>query len=46
MEPRQDPAARGPRLNRVLARLGARLDWYRTLSPAGRAAFWATFGAW
>ena len=30
----------------VLARLGARLDWYWTLSPPGRAAFWATFGGW
>jgi MFS family permease len=42
----EDPAARGPHLNSVLARLGARLDWYWTLSPAGRAAFWATFGGW
>ena len=22
------------------------LDWYWTLSPPGRAAFWATFGGW
>jgi len=30
----------------ALARLSSRLDWYRTLSPSGRAAFWATFGGW
>jgi hypothetical protein len=28
----------------AFARVGAYLDWYWTLSPAGRAAFWATFG--
>jgi hypothetical protein len=28
------------------ARLSSRLDWYWTLSPPGRAAFWATFGGW
>ena len=28
------------------ARLGSHLDWYWTLSPPGRAAFWATFGGW
>jgi hypothetical protein len=42
----EDPAARSPHLNSVLARLSARLDWYWTLSPPGRAAFWATFGGW
>ena len=46
MEPQPDPAARRPHLNSVLARLSARLDWYWTLSPPGRAAFWATFGGW
>ena len=46
MEPQPDPAARRAHLNSVLARLGARLDWYWTLSPPGRAAFWATFGGW
>ena len=46
MEPQPDPAARSPHLNGVLARLSARLDWYWTLSPPGRAAFWATFGGW
>jgi len=46
MEPQADPAARSPHLNGVLARLSARLDWYWTLSPPGRAAFWATFGGW
>jgi MFS family permease len=46
MEPQPDPAARSPHLNGALARLGARLDWYWTLSPPGRAAFWATFGGW
>jgi MFS family permease len=30
----------------VLARLSSQLHWYWTLSPAGRAAFWATFGGW
>jgi hypothetical protein len=42
----EDPAARSPHFNGGLARLGARLDWYWTLSPPGRAAFWATFGGW
>jgi MFS family permease len=46
MEPRPAPAARSPQLKGMLARLGARLDWYWTLSPPGRAAFWATFGGW
>src|SRR5260370_10305872 len=46
MEPQPDPAARSPHLNAVLARLSARLDWYWTLSPPGRTAFWATFGGW
>src|SRR5712671_843747 len=46
MEPQPDPAARSPHLNGVLARLSARLDWSWTLSPPGRAAFWATFGGW
>ena len=46
MEPRPDPAARSPHFNGGLAGLGARLDWYWTLSPPGRAAFWATFGGW
>ena len=41
MEPQPAPAARG-----VSARLGSHLDWYWTLSPPGRAAFWATFGGW
>ena len=41
MEPQ--PASATPR---VLARLGSQLDWYWTLSPSGRAAFWATFGGW
>ena len=41
MEPQPAPAARG-----VCARLGSHLDWYWTLSPPGRAAFWATFGGW
>ena len=35
------PAAPG-----VLARIRSQLDWYWTLSPPGRAAFWATFGGW
>src|SRR5215472_6501722 len=30
----------------VLARLSSQLNWYWTLSPPGRAAFWATFGGW
>ena len=30
----------------LLARLGFHLDWYWTLSPPGRATFWATFGGW
>jgi MFS family permease len=30
----------------LLARLSSSLDWYWTLSPPGRAAFWATFGGW
>ena len=46
MEPQPDPAARSPHLNGVLDRLSASLDWYWTLSPPGRAAFWATFGGW
>jgi len=37
------PAQRAPG---AFARVGAYLDWYWTLSPAGRAAFWATFGGW
>ena len=41
MEPQPAPAAPG-----ALARLAAHLDWYWTLSPPGRAAFWATFGGW
>src|SRR5262245_19207421 len=41
MEPQPAAAAPG-----MLARLAAHLDWYWTLSPAGRAAFWATFGGW
>jgi MFS family permease len=41
MEPRPVPAASG-----VLARFSSHLDWYWTLSPLGRAAFWATFGGW
>src|SRR5262245_44858424 len=41
MEPQ--PASASPGL---LARLGSRLNWYWTLSPPGRAAFWATFGGW
>ena len=41
MEPQPAPAARG-----MSARLGSHLDWYWTLSPPGRAAFWATFGGW
>jgi MFS family permease len=30
----------------MLARLSSYPDWYWTLSPPGRAAFWATFGGW
>jgi len=41
MEAQPAPAALGLR-----ARLAAQLDWYWTLPPAGRAAFWATFGGW
>jgi hypothetical protein len=41
MELQPVPVAPGP-----LARLSSRLDWYRTLPPPGRAAFWATFGGW
>src|SRR5437763_6532965 len=28
------------------ARVHSQLEWYWTLSPPGRAAFWATFGGW
>ena len=41
MEPQPAPAAPG-----ALARFSSHLDWYWTLSPHGRAAFWATFGGW
>jgi MFS family permease len=41
MESQPAPAAPG-----VLARISSHLDWYWTLSPPGRAAFWATFGGW
>ena len=41
MESQPAPAASG-----VLARLNSHLEWYWTLSPPGRAAFWATFGGW
>jgi MFS family permease len=41
MEPQPAPAAPG-----VLARISSHLNWYWTLSPSGRAAFWATFGGW
>src|SRR5215210_8401694 len=41
MDAEQPGAAAGPR-----ARISAQLDWYWTLSPPGRAAFWATFGGW
>ena len=41
MEPQPAPAAPG-----VLARLSSHLNWYWTLPPPGRAAFWATFGGW
>ena len=30
----------------MLARIRSQLDWYWTLSPPGRAAFWATFSGW
>jgi MFS family permease len=30
----------------LLGRLSSHLDWYWTLSPPGRVAFWATFGGW
>src|SRR5215475_9821938 len=42
-----DGASSGPEAAPgLLARLGFQLDWYWTLSPPGRAAFWATFGGW
>ena len=41
MEPQSAPAAPG-----VLTRLSSQLDWYWSLSPPGRAAFWATFAGW
>jgi MFS family permease len=41
MAPQLAPAAPG-----LLSRLSSSLDWYWTLSPPGRAAFWATFGGW
>ena len=41
MEPQPATAAPG-----VLARLSSHLDWYWSLSPPGRTAFWATFGGW
>ncbi len=41
MEAQSAPAATG-----VPARLGSQLSWYCTLSPPGRAAFWATFSGW
>ena len=41
MEAQPAPVASG-----VLARLGSQLSWYCTLSPPGRAAFWATFSGW
>src|SRR4051794_41966780 len=37
------PAPAGPG---ALASLNSHLDWYWTLPPAGRAAFWATFSGW
>jgi MFS family permease len=37
------PASAAPGLH---GRLSSRVDWYWTLSPPGRAAFWATFGGW
>ena len=30
----------------MVARLSSQLSWYGTLSPPGRAAFWATFSGW
>ena len=41
MEPQPALSARS-----VLGRLSFHLDWYWTLSPPGRVAFWATFGGW
>ena len=41
MEAQPAPAAPG-----VVGRLSSQLSWYWTLSPPGRAAFWATFGGW
>jgi len=41
MEAQPAPAAPG-----VVARLSSHLSWYCTLSPPGRAAFWATFSGW
>ena len=41
MEAQPAPAAAG-----VVARLSSQLSWYCTLSPPGRAAFWATFSGW
>ena len=41
MEPQPALSAPG-----VLGRLSSHLDWYWTLSPPGRVAFWATFGGW
>src|SRR5262245_60965180 len=41
METPPAPAAPGE-----LARLSSHLGWYWTLSPPGRAAFWATFSGW
>ena len=41
MEAQPAPAASG-----VAARLSSQLNWYGTLSPTGRAAFWATFSGW
>src|SRR6516165_4062120 len=43
---REDLMAPPPRAPGGLARLGTHLDWYWTLSPPGRTAFWATFGGW
>jgi hypothetical protein len=43
-----DPEARERQLSRPSGAhdLGTHLDWYWTLSPPGRTAFWATFGGW
>lgn len=41
MEPQPAPAAPG-----VFARVSSHLEWYWTLAPPGRVAFWATFGGW